>query len=186
MSATQRGEQPSMNAGIHDEPTADCNDSLKGETRARSIHGLITAASNVDPRRKEATTRALVDVCGSPYRWFSLPIVKSRPIRPPFDAPFRRHAKRQADAVGGIPRPPVARRQQSAPARWHLGRYWKRSSFGGNIRSCLPIAGATPTKRIAEAQPLVISHLLSPFCYHPTIGQGPDGRRLLRSPCDRT
>ncbi|WP_457582664.1 hypothetical protein [Ensifer canadensis] len=54
MSAAQPGEHPPVNAGIHGEPTADCNDSLYGETQLQKTISRQPPVLNVDLRRTKA------------------------------------------------------------------------------------------------------------------------------------
>ncbi|OCP24480.1 hypothetical protein BC361_20005 [Ensifer sp. LC54] len=55
MSAAQPCEQQSVKAHIHCDPTADCNDSLDGETQQQKTISRQAPVLSAEPRQAEAT-----------------------------------------------------------------------------------------------------------------------------------
>ncbi|GEM_PF-7087805 len=99
----------------------------------------------------------------------------------------------RADAVGGLLRPPAARRHESAPARWHSASIsggsgkdpvsppsfrWLRQQTGGDSIAVV--------QQAASPFPPAVSHLLNPFCYRQAVGQGADWRNAFVSANGKT
>lgn len=126
MSAAQPGDQLSVNAGIHGEPTANCNDSLKDETRVGSIHRLTTAVRNPDPRRAEATT-GRTRRCSRLSTSVIFIVIGYSPAR-------KKAGGRGGRDTASARRAAAAKRACAMALCKYLGRCWKRSSVDGNIR----------------------------------------------------